>query len=328
MSHHLAAIPAFLGRRTGASVECCVSRSLRQLALVMLCVCGSQLTSSPARGEEDDDEPVAAANTRQVRLSEQSFDQMVFGGTQQQTVRQADGRVQVMSLSVASANSLDFRKRMEALANAEIRTVDQTVSLTEAQKKKLQLAARGDIAQHVSRAAELRPKLTSRPLDQAEYTELMRQTYPLRMAQQYGLFGDNSLFRKTLRRTLTDEQNVRLKTLERERQAAIIEAALQNMERVANGLKLSGETRRKFAEVLLEHGDVPQTVGPYGQHIVLLEANLLRDHLKPLLSAAEWEKFESQVVLAKRFEPTLELYGFWTARRSPNNEDSDAETKD
>ena len=278
-------------------------------------------------GEDDeDDAPAAVAvNARQIRITDQSFDQMVFGGPQQQqqVVQQANGRPLVVSVS--QPNGTDFRKRMEASVTYEIRAVVRNLSLTEAQMKKLQLAARGDIAQHVSRAEDLRPKLTSKPLDQQQYVELMRELQPLRTAQQFGILGDNSLFRKTLRTILTDEQRVQLRIVERERQAAIIESALQNLERDINGLKLMGETRRKFAEVILEHGRVPQIVGGYGQYVVLLEGNLLRDRIKPLLTEAEWEKLQSQVGIAKRIEPTLEASGIWSARRSTTDDD---ETKD
>ena len=55
----------------------------------------------------------------------------------------------------------------------------------------------------------------------------------------------------------------------------------------------------------------------------MFEANLLRDRVKPLLTEAEWEKFEVQVGQAKRVAPLLESYGQWTERRS-NVDDDDA----
>src|SRR5439155_17777887 len=158
----------------------------------------------------------------------------------------------------------EFRSRMEAWVAGEIRVIDTRASLTVAQKKKLQLAARGDLADHLSRAAELRPKLTSKPLAEQQYLELMREVQPLRLAQQFGIFGANSLFRKILRRMLTADQ---LRMVERERQKQIIESALLNCEQAKSRFVLTGETRRKFAELILEHGQVPQYVGPYGEPI-------------------------------------------------------------
>ncbi len=280
------------------------------------------------RADDDEDDVVAGVAVRQIRITEQSFGQMVFGGQQQQQVVQnANGRVLVIN-AASQPNVTDFRKRMESVVTAEILAVSLRLSLTEAQVKKLRFATRDDVIQHISRAEELRPKLTSKPIDQVEYNEMMKQLYPLRMAHQYGFLSDNSPFRKTLRTVLTEEQPVQFQKLERGRQAATIEDALQNIERVKNGLQLAGETRRKFAELFLEHRRVSQNVGPYGRYIVLLEANLIRDRVVPLLNETERETFEAQVVMAKRVEPTLATYGLWTARRSESSDDeAESETK-
>jgi len=283
--------------------------------------------------EEEDDDAVPVAGERQIVFTVQQFDQMIFGAQQvrqvMQVVRKVDGVQVIESVATPQPSEAAFRNRMEATAAVEIEAVDRRVSLTEGQKKKLKLAARGDIAQVVSRAAELRPKMTAKPMTQQQYTELMKELQPLRMSQQYGIIGENSLFRKTLRRTLTGEQRVHWQVLERERQKVVIETAIQTWQRNANGLKLTDESRQKFIELILDHGQLPQSVGPYGQYIVLLEANLLRDRLEPLLTAAEWEKFETQLVVARRVEPTLENYGLWTARRSNEGDESSVDaTKD
>ena len=280
---------------------------------------------------DDDDDAAPVVGERQFMITEQQFDQMVFGGQQmvrrEVVVLRANGvpAMEVVQNMVAQTSVADFQKRMEATANAEIETVDRRVSLTEAQKKKLKLAARGDVAQFISRAAELRPKLTSKPIDQQQYAALMKELQPLRMSQQFGIVGENSLFRKTLRGTLTAEQRVRFQEFVRERQRAIVNTALQNLERMPIGLRLLVEKRDKVIEVLLERGRIPQSSGPYDHYIVLLEASLLRDELKPLLSETEWEKLELQFGQAKRLVPTLVSYGLWTERRSNGDDDEVAD---
>ena len=321
------------------------SQVLLGRAFVLLMLCASVNSAAGLQIlEEDDDVAAPVVGERQFMITEQQFDQMVFGGQQQvvqravavpraQVVRRVN-RVQVIEVVeaaevvqnlVVQSSIADFRKRMESIAVAEIEAVDRRVSLTEAQKKKLKLAARGDVAQIVSRAAELRPKLTSKPINQQQYVALMKELQPLRMSQQFGILGENSLFRKTLRGTLTAEQRVRFQTLVRERQRTIVSTALQNLERTTNGLRLLVEKRDKVIEVLLERGRIPQSNGPYDQYIVLLEASLLRDELRPLLSETEWEKFELHMVSAKRLVPTLESYGLWTERRSNVDDDEVAD---
>ena len=297
--------------------------SWRVVVIVTAAAFAALYGSLRGQADEEEDDDAVVPGERQFVLTEQQFNQMVFGGRQPDLV--ANGFEQ----SVTSSIERNFRKRTEATVESEIQTVDQRVSLTEAQKKKLRLAGRGDVAQVVSRAAELRPKLTSKPMSQQQYTELLRELQPLRMVQKFGIVGENSLFRKTLRGTLTDEQCVRYRTLERERQNAIIEAALQNWERLPNGFKLTGESRRKFVDLILDQGQLPDNVGPYGHYIVLLAANHLRAEVMPLVPEAERQRFETQIGQAKRLEPTLKMYGLWPVLQFNEDDETSAdETKD
>jgi hypothetical protein len=109
----------------------------------------------------------------------------------------------------------------------------------------------------------------------------------------------------------------------------VIEAAMQKLEVTSDGLTLAEESRRKFADVVLEHGHMPQNVGSYGRSVLILEANVLRDRIKSILTEAEWTEFETQVGMAKRVEQFLETYGIWTARRTQTGgQETDDETKD
>lgn len=294
------------------------ARSLLLLSLVWsLCL----IASAQCRMDDDVKDVIEPKSP----LPEREFDKLVFG--YQRWIPVSDGVRRLEELQHPTA--ADFRSHVEGILATEIGIIDSRVSLTEPQKKKLRLAGRGDIEQHVSRAAELRPKLTSKPLEQQRYVELMREVKLLCMAEQLGIYGEKSLFRKTLRRMLIDEQRVRFQSLERERRKGIIESALLKFEQSDNHFLVAAETRQKFADLILDHGQVPQQVGMYGQSIVMLEANLLRDRVKPLLSETEWEKFELQVFEAKRWEPMLEAYGVWTAHRSQANDDeTDDERKD
>lgn len=284
----------------------------------------SMTIGSGATAHDDSDEEEAApvageqqfVRQRQFVLTEQQVDQMVLGG--QQVVQRANGGNVVQG--VVAQTSADFRKRMETTAAAEIETINRRVSLTEAQKKKLKLAASGDIAQFVSRADKLRPKLTSKPLKQQQYAELIRDLQPLQIAQQFGTSGENSLFRKTLRHTLTEEQRVRWQTLERERQKAVIETAIQTWERTANGVKLAGESRQKFIDVLLDYGVLPKTRSSYIYYVVLVEAGKLEDSLKPIVSDEIWEKLQPQITQAKQVEVTFRNSGQWPARSTEDDD--------
>lgn len=284
-------------------------------------------SAAMARDESDEDEAAPVVGERQFVISEQQFDQMVFGGQQMVqravVVPRANGAqaVEVVQNMVVQNSVADFRKRMEATAVAEIEGIDRRVSLTDAQKKKLKLAARGDIEQIVCRAAELRPKLTAKPMNQQKYVELMRELQPLRMTQQFGVIGENSLFRKTLRHTLTDEQRVRWQALERERQRTVIESAILTWERMTNGVKIPVDSRQRFVDVLVEYGDLPETRHTYITYVVLVEAGKLEDRLKPILHEEVWKKLQTQITQAKQIEATLRRSGQWPERAADDDDE-------
>lgn len=300
-------------------------RSVRVLAiaLVNLAVVSGDTTRGRA-DEEDDDAVVVAPAARQFVFTEQQFDQMVFGrqfaAQRVEVVQQVNGAqaVQVVQGNVALSLT-DFRKRMEAFAATEIDVVDRRVSLTEAQKKKLRLAARGDTEQHISRANELRPKLTTKPLDQSQYVELMRELQPLQMAHQSGLMAETSLFRKTLRHCLTDEQRAHWQIVERERKTAAVESTIQNLDRQKGGIRLWGESRQKFIDVLVEHGDLADTRNGYIHQVVLVEAGKLEDRLKPLVSDEDWGKLQRQIAQARQVEAALRRSGAWPVRAADDD---------
>ncbi len=305
---------------------------LLRRSFVLLVLCGSiNAVAGLLILEEDEEGAVPAVGARTYMITEQQFDQLVFGGQQQQVVQRVQGvpraqvvrqvnGVQVIELvqaeeivqrRVPEPSIAVFRKRMEANASVEIETVARHVSLTEAQKKKLKLAARGDVEQFISRAAELRPKLTSKPVDQQQYVALMQELQPLRMTQQFGIIDENSLFRKTLRHTLTGEQRVQWQKLERERRKTAIESAILNWERMANGAKIPVSSRKEFVEILVEYGDLPETRHSYINYFVLVEAGKLEDRLKPILHEDVWEKLQIQIAHAKQIEATLRRSGQW-----------------
>lgn len=297
----------------------CAVHPTRVLLIVLLSLAVTNGEPTQGRADDEDDEVVLMLAARRFMFTEKQFDQMVFGSQlsakRVQVAQKANGvqAVQVVQESVALSLT-DFRKRMEALAATEIDVVDRRVSLTDAQKKKLKLAARGDTEQHISRANELRPKLTSEPLDQSRYTELMRELQPLQMARQFGLVGEASLFRKTLRHCLTDEQHAHWQIVERERKTAAVESTIQNLDRQKGGIRLWGEIRQKFIDVLVEHGDLPDTRSSYIHHVVLVEVGKLEDHLKPLVSDEDWGKLQKQIAQARQVEAALRRSGAWPVR--------------
>lgn len=303
-------------------VAAACSRRLQELcrrAVVTLMLCAS--INSVARlqvlaDDEDDIAPVAAAADRRIVISERQFDLMAFGRGQR------IAGVQAIQIDEQTASETEARKRLNSQLSSQVQAMDRLYSLSDAQKKKLQLAGKGDIHQHFSRLFEMRLKVTAAPLQREQFVELMKELQPIQNVMQEHIFGEESLFQKTLRNILTEEQRVRHRSIEREQQRKIIEGVMLDWDRTADRFKLWGEPRKQFIELLVPHLHVPVSAGSYSHQLVFLEAWRLREQVKPLLTADEWKKFEWQVERAKEMRPTLEARGLWTTRFSDDADEA------
>jgi hypothetical protein len=249
-------------------------------------------------------------------ITDKQFGQLVLGARQRVVIEEG-------KRLVIAESGRDADKRIMAILDNEIRAIDQHCQLTEAQKKRLQLAGRGDIARWQNRITELRHKYVGKEIDQQQHAEVMRELQSFRQLPQTGPFGEFSLLLKNLRNTLTDEQRERYQTLVRERAAQAVENALRQFD--ANSAStLQGENRKKFIDTLIEHGRFSETQSPYMQYIVWFEAGRIQDRLKPLLSERQLAAFQQQVTNAKRVEQTLRQSGAWPLAQLADDEAEDA----
>jgi hypothetical protein len=144
------------------------------------------LTAQALCDDPDDPDEAVVAVERFV-LSEEQFDQMVFGGARRVVVLDGGQRKAI----AGQPSVTDFSRQMESLLENEIRAVDARCRLSEAQTKKLRLAGRGDIAQWLNHVSDLRKKCTGTAMDRQQYIALVSQynqcemsTSPDRSAQR------------------------------------------------------------------------------------------------------------------------------------------------
>lgn len=168
-----------------------VSRLHRLLAFEAIC----------AKIEKNGDSVVISPRPmalHQARIAEGSFEELVFG------------------------TGLDGFRRMDLYARLEQRvaSIDRVCQLTDAQKRKLELAGRGDIKRISDRIESLRKTFRQvhvvndiHDLDDDDIRDLSTWTGALSIEAatlhemvDSGLFDVGSLFGKTLRSTLTAEQ--------------------------------------------------------------------------------------------------------------------------
>src|SRR5262245_54276416 len=156
------------------------------------------------------DEDVEVDVKPQLLITEQMFDQMLFGSA---VVVAQNGREN----RVVSSSSASIRQNLDRVISAEIYSLKISCSLTESQQKKLELAGRGDVDRYFEQIADLRRRCMVGPLDRQQYNDLIMELQSWRNTQSGLPFQETSLLRKTLRRIMTDQQRLALLTLERQR---------------------------------------------------------------------------------------------------------------
>ena len=105
----------------------------------------------------------------------------------------------------------EVRERYETALKSRIESTVRLYGLSEKQKKKLQLAGRGDIKRLFDRTLEARKK---RPLPGGvddKFPPNVQVDRPHRLTSSGELFGEGSLFAKVLKTTVTKEQSAALR---------------------------------------------------------------------------------------------------------------------
>lgn len=266
------------------------------LALVGILACES---GPSARGQVLDDEVEEELNAsmpgmlgvqQQFMIADSSFDQVVFG-----TAR-------------TSAAAL---ARLETLVKLKIDEVDQVARLTDAQRKKLELASRGDIRRFFDQVDEKRKGFQLVRNDQQKYAAFYQQLHPLRTALSQGLFGEDSIFTKTLKKTLNDGQVVKYDDLGRRRRLLSQEARIGRVLAILdNSVGLDSSQRRKLLKLIVEETRPPKIYGTYDIYVVLFQLSRLpQERIKPIFQEAQWRLVRAQLEVAQKYEQMLTRQG-------------------
>ena len=96
--------------------------------------------------------------------------------------------------------SAGARSKLDSSLLLRIDDLDRVCRITEAQKNKLRLAGRGDIKRFFDKVEALKRKFQQGQND--PNTNIWQEIQPLQVELNAGLFGDNSIYAKTIRRHL------------------------------------------------------------------------------------------------------------------------------
>jgi hypothetical protein len=256
-------------------------------------------TAAVRADDDDDDEPAnpQPAGQQAFVLVPETFDQWVFGGV-----------VIHGGPNNNAANQMD--QRCQSLLDMRIDAIDRVCTLSEAQQKKLRLAASGDIKRFSDQYDQLKQKYLNTKQDPNNINQVFVALQPLQQAWQTGIFGDQSLFKKVIANTLQQQQLADYQHEEaarnNSRYLAKIKLAVISLD---NLLGLTDAQRQEF-EKLLAETPPPKKFGQYDYYYVITQvARLPEEKLKSILDARQLKIIQPIIQRNKGFEQMLKQQG-------------------
>ncbi len=190
--------------------------------------------------------------------------------------------------------------------------VDRACSLSDGQKTKLHLAGRGDIKRYFDRIDEKRRQFQDVKTDMNKFAAFQQEIQPLRVDANSGLYGESSIFAKTIPKVLNAEQAAKYAEVTREQKmfrhrakVALVIATLDN------SLGLTAEQRRKLEKVLVDETRPPRESSQHDFWVVLLQASRLPEEtLKPIFDDVQWRGLAPYFAQARGMANFLKMGGY------------------
>ncbi len=250
------------------------------------------LMGTKAQAQEFVD-PIVVEVPAQVgfQLNEANFNQWIFGNRNRNVSAMA---------------------QLDALLALNLAEIEHLCRLSESQKQKLALAARGDIKRFNDRVAEARVVFERYRNNQNNMGEIMKETQPLAASLAAGLFSEGSLFAKSVGSILTSEQLVQYRAGLRARSQARYQAkvmlALADLDKTVG---FTSDQFRRFTALILAETTAPEKpAGQFESNVVLLKiAQIPAEKVRPLFDDAQWKLLEPALRNARAMERMLRANG-------------------
>jgi hypothetical protein len=249
----------------------------------------------PARAQDDapDEEPIARMPQFDRRVFEQTLDNWVFG---------------------SHGGALQYRNKLESNLLQRVGDLERTCGLSATQKKKIEVAGRGEIKRFFDRVEEAHRKVRALegPWDNARVTLVNREAQPLQRTVAAPWFDDASLFGKAVRSTLSDEQAACYARSLRDRQVFRYQATVSwTAALLASNFGWTDQQRRRFESLVLAETRPPRQFHPREMSVVLYHASRIpEEKLKPIFDELQWRLLNQQLISARRMEQWLKNGGY------------------
>jgi len=244
-----------------------------------------------AQDDEEVENKPPAEPQQQFMVADENFDQWVFGGRGTAAV---------------------IRKRFDSQLMLQVEEIERTCGISELQKKKLQLAGRGDIKRLFDRVEVLRKKFQLVKNDQNKFNEFWQDVQPFQVVFNQGAFGVGSFFNKTLKNTLTSDQAVSYQAADRDRRMfqyrSAVEAVIGMLDQVVS---FRAEQRQKLIDLIVERKRLPRIFGQYNYYLVMYQASQLPEaSLKEILDEPQFKALNKLFNQMRGYEQFLKSGGY------------------
>jgi hypothetical protein len=197
------------------------------------------------------------------------------------------------------------RRLFESWLTKEIERNDRRYWLTPVQKKKLEVAGRGDMKRLFDRIQEAKDRFRSTGGKFNQIGPILQEMQAFQQAPHIYLFGDESMLGKTLKKTLTPGQIAsHAKNFYRSR----VEWMVSHLD-VALGLK--PDQHRRFVTLIVEETAPLKQYGSFEYDAMMYQASRLpRDRIRPILDDAQLTKLLVRFEQADRMKTILFNEGY------------------
>jgi hypothetical protein len=195
------------------------------------------------------------------------------------------------------ATMKEARDKLNSRLTERIDEVERSCPLTEAQKKKLEVAGKGEIKRFLDRLDAVRTKYDEGTVIDSDESRNGDTVEALQIARRE-LFGDGSLFAKTLGKTLGEEQLIKYRTdLLTRSLFPYREAVYQAAKTLQESLGLSNDQRQRLEKRVLEETRAPHKIGRGSVYsFVIFQASRIPEaKLKPIFTEAQWQLLNQQM---------------------------------
>lgn len=219
---------------------------------------------------------------------------------------------EVFNQWLTNGNAATPREKFETQLSGRLSRLDRTCALTAGQRKKLELAGRGDIARFESELAPLHDELVGKTFDQNNFNEQYQKIMPFTERVRRGILDEGSLFQKVLANSLDSEQQEAFERAEAEQIEFQYRAKVKLFVATFDGVSpMADEQREALLKLLLSSTRPPKRwVRNYEWMYVLFQAaGTPRDKLGEILDKAQLRCFQMAVDQGGAFEPALKQEG-------------------